>query len=101
MSQACALFLCWDRPAWQTTAPPGGMCVNLTPDSVLLTCCPPAPPERMVSVRTSDSLMSILMLSSTTENTATLENEVCRRALESKGDTRTSRCTPPSVLSQP
>ncbi|MGY3081777.1 hypothetical protein ACVWZZ_008185 [Bradyrhizobium sp. LM6.10] len=67
----------------------------------MLTCWPPAPPERMVSTRTSDSLMSILMLSSITGNTATDENEVCRRALESNGEMRTRRCTPASVLSQP
>ena len=54
MSQACALFLCCERPAWQTTATPVGMCVSRTADSVLLTCWPPAPPERMVSMRTSD-----------------------------------------------
>ncbi len=77
------------------------MCVSRTADSVLLTCWPPAPPERIVSVRTSDSLMSILMLSSTTGKIATLENEVWRRALESNGEMRTSRCTPASVFSQP
>src|SRR3981189_139710 len=101
MSQACALFLCWERPAWQNTATPVGMCVSLTADSVLLTCWPPAPPERMVSTRTSDSAISILMLLSTTGKMATLENEGCGRALESNGDIRTSRCTPASVLSQP
>src|SRR3981081_4719900 len=101
MSQACALFLCCERPAWQTTAPPVGICVSRPADSVLLTGWPPAPPERMVSVRTSDSLMSILMLSSTTGKIDTDENEVCLRALESNGDIRTSRCTPASVLSQP
>ena len=34
-------------------------------------------------------------------DTATLANEVCRRALESNGEMRTSRCTPSSVFSQP
>src|SRR5258705_11791605 len=101
MSQACALFLGCERPAWQTTATPVGIWVRRTADSVLLTCCPPAPPERMVSVRTSDSLMSILMLSSTTGKIATEENEVCRRALESYGDIRNNRCTPASVFSPP
>src|SRR3982074_3614674 len=71
MSQACARFLCCERPAWQTTAMPVGMWVSRTADSVLLTCWPPAPPERIVSVRTSASLMSILILSSTTGTTHT------------------------------
>src|SRR2546422_9485669 len=101
MSQAWARFLCCERPAWQTTATPVGICVKRTADSVLLTCCPPAPPERMVSVRTSDSAISILMLLSTTGKIATDENDVCRLALESYGEIRTSRCTPASVLSQP
>src|SRR5882672_6912873 len=101
MSQACALFLCCERPAWQTTATPVGMCVSLTADSVLLTCWPPAPPERMVSTRTSDSALSFLMLAATTGKIATDENEVCRRALESNGEIRTSRCTPASVFNQP
>src|SRR3984893_11112409 len=101
MSHACALFLCCERPAWQTTATPVGIWVSRTADSVLLTCWPPAPPERMVSVRTSDSLMSILIELSTTEKIATLETDVCRRGLESNGDIRTSRCTPASVFSQP
>src|SRR3982075_4132409 len=101
MSQACALFLCCERPAWQTTATAVGMCVRLTADSVLLTCWPPAPPERMVSTRTSDSAISILMLLSTTGKIATDENDVWRRALESNGEIRTSRCTPASVLGQP
>src|ERR1700722_14388696 len=101
MSQACALFLCWERSALQNNENPDGMWVSRTTDSVLLTCWVPAPPENMVSVRTSDSLMSILMLSSITGKIATEENEVCRRALESNGEIRTSRCTPASVFSQP
>ena len=39
--------------------------------------------------------------SSITGKTATLANEVWRRALESNGEMRTRRCTPSSVLSQP
>ena len=54
MSQACARLLCCERSSWQTTAMPVGMCVRRTADSVLLTCWPPAPCERMVSMRTSD-----------------------------------------------
>src|SRR3954453_14818219 len=101
MSQACALFLCCERPAWQTTATPVGICVSRTADSVLLTCWPPAPPERIVSTRTSDSAISILIELSTTGKIATLENEEGRGALESNGEISPSRCPPASVFSQP
>jgi hypothetical protein len=60
-----------------------------------------APPDRIVSVRTSDSLMSMTMRSSITGKTPTLANEVWRRALESNGEMRTRRCTPVSLLSHP
>ena len=36
---------------------PEGICVTRTADSVLLTCWPPAPPERSVSIRRSASLI--------------------------------------------
>ena len=45
--------------------------------------------------------ISISMLSSTTGYTHTLAKLVWRRALESNGLIRTSRCTPASVFSQP
>src|SRR5690348_17556645 len=92
MFQAAERFLCCERSAWTTTAIPVGIWVRRTADSVLLTCWPPAPPERMVSVRTSDSLMSMTMRSSITGKMPTLANEVWRRALESNGEMRTRRC---------
>ena len=102
MSQACARFLCCERPAWQTTATPVGICVSRTADSVLLTCWPPAPPERIVSVRTSDSVdVDLDAVVDHRKDRDADENEVCRRALESNGEIRTSRCTPASVFSQP
>src|SRR4051812_50200532 len=93
MSQAWALFLCCERPAWHTTATPVGICVSRTADSVLLTCCPPAPPERMVSTRTADSAISILIELSTTGKIATLEHEAWRRPLELDGENRPYLCT--------
>src|SRR3954468_23941620 len=101
MFQAWALFLCCERPAWHTTATPVGICVRRTADSVFLTCWPPGQTERMVSTRTSDSAISILIELSTTGKIATLEKEVWRRAVESNGEIRTSRGTPAPVFSQP
>ena len=49
-------------------------------------------------MRTSLSGMSISILSSITGKTPTEAKLVCRRALESKGEMRTSRCTPDSGL---
>src|ERR1041384_1659008 len=76
---------------------PVGMWVRRIADSVLLTCWPPAPLARIVSTRTSDSGISILMLSSITGYTSTLANDVWRRALESNGERRTGRGAPPPV----
>ena len=39
-------FLCWLRSFWQAATMPLGRWVMRTADSVLLTCCPPAPEER-------------------------------------------------------
>ena len=47
-----------------------------TAESVMLTCWPPAPPERKVSMRMSSSLMSILISSSIWGKTKTDANEV-------------------------
>src|SRR6516162_8381323 len=51
------LFLCCDRSSCTNTTIPLGMCVMRMADSVLLTCCPPAPCARMVSILRSDSLI--------------------------------------------
>jgi hypothetical protein len=66
MFQAVARFLCWERSCWQATTMPLGMCVMRTAESVVFTCWPPAPEERNVSIRQSDSLISMSMRSSTT-----------------------------------
>jgi hypothetical protein len=64
MRMAVERFLCWERSDWQCTAIPVGTWVMRMADSVLFTCCPPAPPERMVSMRRSFSSMSTVTVSS-------------------------------------
>ena len=71
---AVALFWIWLRSFWQDTTIPVGMCVIRTAESVLLTCWPPFPPARKVSIRRSFSLISISIVSSTTGYTKTLAN---------------------------
>ena len=46
-----------------------------TAESVVFTCCPPAPDARNVSMRTSDGLISTSMVSSTSGYTKTLANQ--------------------------
>ena len=67
-------------------------------ESVLLTCCPPAPLERYVSTRRSSSRMSISISPSMSGTTSIEAKDVWRRALASNGEMRTRRCTPPSAL---
>ena len=47
MSQAVARFLCCERSCWQATTMPVGIWVMRTAESVVLTCWPPAPDERI------------------------------------------------------
>ena len=67
-------------------------------DLVLLTCWPPAPCERMVSIRRSSLLIST-STSSTSGNTATVAAEVWMRPWVSVSGTRCTRCTPDSNFS--
>ena len=80
---------------------PVGRCVMRTAESVLFTCWPPAPLERYVSMRRSDSSISIGASSGRSGATTTCAKAVCRRCAESNGDRRTSRWTPRSALSVP
>ena len=64
-----------------------------TAESVVLTLCPPGPPERMTSMRRSFGLMSI-SVSSTSGSTATVTAEVWIRPAASVAGTRCTRCTP-------
>jgi hypothetical protein len=95
-ARAVAMFLCCERSSWQATTMPVGMWVRRTAESVLLTCWPPAPPERKVSTRRSLSTISTSKssLSPTSGRTITLAKLVWRRALASKGLMRTRRWTP-------
>src|SRR5439155_283132 len=45
-ASAFSLFLCCERASWHSTTIPVGRCVTRTAESVLLTCCPPAPEAR-------------------------------------------------------
>lgn len=54
------LFIVCDLSASHLTASPEGMCLMRTADSVLFTCCPPAPPDRIVVISKSVSGTSIL-----------------------------------------
>ena len=54
-----------------------------------------------MSMRRSSSRMSISIASSTSGIACTAANEVCRRALASKGEMRTRRWTPISAASRP
>ena len=80
------------------TTMPLGMWVMRIADSVLLTCWPPAPADRMVSMRKSVSLMST-STSSASGSTATVAAEVWMRPEASVSGTRCTRCTPDSNFS--
>ncbi len=94
-------FLCCDRSFWHDTTMPVGRCVSRTAESVTLTCCPPAPLERNVSMRRSFSSIVMSMSSGSSGQTCSDANDVCRRDAWSKGEMRTSRCTPASAASRP
>jgi hypothetical protein len=51
-------FLCCERSSWHSTTTPVGRCVMRIAESVLLTCWPPAPEARKVSMRSSAGLIS-------------------------------------------
>ena len=66
-----ARFLCCERLSCIMTTMPVGMWVIRIADSVLLTCWPPAPCDRMVSIFKSSGLIS-MSTSSASANTATV-----------------------------
>ena len=76
---AVSLFAAWLRSFWTATTMPLGMCVIRTAESVLFTCCPPAPEERYVSMRMSSSAISMAPASSSSGATITCAKLVCRR----------------------
>ncbi len=77
---ADARFLCCDRSFWHDTTMPVGRWVMRTAESVTLTCWPPAPLDRNVSMRRSFSSISISMSSASSGHTYSDANEVWRRA---------------------
>ena len=98
---ALSRFWNWLRSVWQKTTMPVGRWVRRTAEEVLLMCWPPAPEERQACISMSSGRISTSMSSGSSGITSTAANEVCRRALASKGDTRTSRCTPFSLRKKP
>src|SRR3970282_1572038 len=76
---ARARFLCCERSSWHSTTVPVGRCVMRMAESVLLTCWPPAPDARNVSMRKSLALISISPTSSDSGSTATVHVDVCTR----------------------
>jgi len=73
---ALALFLCWDLSSWHSTTMPEGRWVRRMAESVLLTCWPPAPEARKVSILSSCVLISISSISLASGIMATVQAEV-------------------------
>src|SRR5699024_8590374 len=71
-----------------------GVCVIRTAESVVFTCCPPAPLARYVSIFKSSFLISISTSSVISGSTSQETNEEWRQPDESKGEIHTSRRTP-------
>ena len=78
---------------------PVGRWVMRTAESVLLTCCPPAPDARKVSMRRSAGLIVMSSTGSASGSTATVHAEVWMRPWASVSGTRCTRCPPDSNLS--
>ena len=90
---AYSLFWTCDLSVWHSATIPVGMCINLTADEVLFTCCPPAPDDLNTSIFISAGLSSI-STSSTSGNTATVAVEVCILPLASVSGTLCTLWTP-------
>ena len=81
------------------TTIPVGRCVIRTALSVVLTCCPPAPPDRNVSMRKSlGSIATLPSLESlpprgASGNTCTPAKEVCRRFYQGRVKPSTHSCS--------
>src|SRR2546430_2585633 len=76
---AFALLRCWERSSWHSATMPVGKWVMRMALSVLLTCCPPAPLARNVSMRSSAGLSWISSASSGSGSTATVHALVWMR----------------------
>ena len=96
---ARSLFLYWLRSSWHSTTTPVGRWVMRMALSVLLTCCPPAPEERKVSIWRSRGSMEN-STSSISGSTATVAALVWIRPLLSVTGTRWTRWAPLSNFSR-
>ena len=86
---ARALFWSWLRSFWHDTTMPVGRWVMRTAESVTLTCWPPAPDERYVSMRRSfSSIFDLVGQVLEERHDVDDANDVWRRAWESNGEMR-------------
>mmetsp|Transcript_11654 Transcript_11654/g.30363 ORF Transcript_11654/g.30363 Transcript_11654/m.30363 type:complete len:307 (+) Transcript_11654:263-1183(+) len=92
---AFARFCDCARSSWHWAVMPVGMCKMRTAESVVFTCCPPAPDARHVSMRRSASRSS-MSASSASGSTATEAVLVWMRPIFSVAGTRCTRWTPDS-----
>src|ERR1700688_3193201 len=83
---AIARFLCCERSFWQLTTMPLGKWVIRTAESVLLTCWPPAPLARKVSMRRSAGVIVTSTLSSIDGKTKNEANEEWGGGLGGEGE---------------
>ena len=81
-SQSPAILMLRLLGADVTTIPVGMMRQIRTAESVVLTCCPPAPDARIVSIRISDRGRMSISISSASGRTATVAADVCMRPLD-------------------
>ncbi len=70
-----------------------------TAESVLFTCCPPAPEARNTSMRISSGLIVMSAIGSASAITATVHADVWMRPCASVSGTRCTRWPPDSNLS--
>ena len=97
---ARVLLRCCERSSWHSTTMPLGRCVMRMAESVLLTCWPPAPDARKVSMRRSPGSISTSSISSASGSTATVAADVWMRPCDSVSGTRCTRWPPDSNLSR-
>ena len=100
MASAFSLFFCWLRPSWQRTIRPVGICKICTAESVVLTPCPPGPPARQTSIRSSSGFSS-RSTSSASGRTATVAVEVWIRPWASVAGHPLDAVHPALVAEQP
>ena len=97
---ALSRLACWLRSVCDSTTTPEGRWVMRIAESVLLTCCPPAPEERKVSTFRSAGLSSTSAMSASSAMIATVAADVWMRPCDSVSGTRWTRCVPDSNFSR-